>query len=230
MIPLPGSSNKSSDPGSAEASVRHRLWYLFCQWLCQIAFVLLFKLRVFDRKRIPRKGPVLFVSNHQSFLDPVLVGVGLRRELHYLARDTLFSHPLFKRLIVSLNALSVRRDEADHAAFRRAIKVLRKDRQLLIFPEGTRTRDGELQKIRPGWALLAARSNATIVPVVIEGAFTLWPRSALLPRPGRIAVAFGEPFRLAGNDRAELDRATEWIRETWAKEQQMLRKRLRGKS
>ena len=197
--------------------MRHRLWYLFCQLWCQFGYILAFRLRVFGRRHIPTEGPVLFVSNHQSFLDPVLIGVAQRREVHYLARETLFRHPIFRRLIVSLNALPVRRDEADMAAFKRALRVLRKGEQLLIFPEGTRTRDGGLQPIRPGWALLAARSGATIVPAIIEGAHDAWPRTAKVPRRRRIAVAFGEPFQLATTDRDAMDAATERIRTTWAR-------------
>lgn len=204
----------------------HRLWYLFCQLICQFTFILTWKLRVFGKKSIPSEGPVLFVSNHQSFLDPVLIGVGQKREVHYLARDTLFSHAVFRELIVSLNALPVKREEADHAAFRRAIKVLKQDRQLLVFPEGTRTEDGSLCEIHPGWALLAVRSRATIVPAVIEGAFDAWPRTSKLPRPGHILVAFGEAFQLASTKRNEVTRATERIEKEWTRLQIMLRGRL----
>jgi len=204
----------------------HRFWYLLCQLICQFTFILAWKLRVFGKRNIPGEGPVLFVSNHQSLLDPVLIGVGQKREVHYLARDTLFSHALFRRLIVSLNALPVKREDADHVAFRRAIEVLKKDRQLLIFPEGTRTQDGSLGGIHPGWALLAARSQATIVPAIIEGAHDAWPRAVKLPRPGHILVAFGQGFKLARTKRSEVTEATNRIEKEWVKLQTMLRKRL----
>lgn len=204
----------------------HRLWYLFCQLICQFTFILTWRLRVFGRRNIPDEGPVLFVSNHQSFLDPVLIGVGQKREVHYLARETLFSHALFRKLIVSLNALPVKREEADHVAFRRAIDVLKRDRQLLVFPEGTRTQDGSLGEIRPGWTVLAVRSRATIVPAVIDGAYDAWPRTAKLPRPGCILVAFGEAFKLASTKRNDVSGATERIGKEWMKLKTMLRERL----
>ncbi|MFH0963391.1 MAG: lysophospholipid acyltransferase family protein [Planctomycetota bacterium] len=204
----------------------HRTWYLFAQWICQVGCSLAFGLRVVGRRNIPATGSVLIVSNHQSFLDPVLVGVGLSREVHHLARETLFKNRLFRGLIVSLNAVAVRRGEADVEGVRRAIRVLKNGKMLLIFPEGTRTRDGGLQRIRPGWTALAARSGATVVPAVIEGAHSAWPRTRQFPRCRRIAVAFGEGFRVEERGRGEARRASERLESEWRRLRENLRKLL----
>ena len=194
--------------------LRH-LWYRSLQCIFQVAFPAVFKLRVFGRANIPPDGPVVIASNHQSYLDPVLIGVGLNREVHFLARDTLFMVPLFGRLIAYLNAMSLRRDETDVHAFRNALRVLKDDNMLLIFPEGTRTMDGRLQQTRPGWALLAARSRAVVVPAIIEGAHRAWPRSARFPSPRSIRVAFGTPFRIDRASRDTGERASRRLEEEW---------------
>jgi len=202
-----------------------QLWYRSVQCMFQVLLPLTFKLRVFGRTNVPAGGPVLIACNHQSYLDPVLIGVGLRREVHFLARDTLFMAPLFRRIIVSLNAMSVRHDETDLQAMRNALRVLKDDNMLLIFPEGTRTADGRLQHARPGWVLLAARSRAAVVPAIIEGAHQAWPRDALLPRPRPISVTFGSPFRVDGRSRDAGDHASRQLETEWNRLQETLTSR-----
>jgi len=199
-----------------------QLWYRSLQYMFQVLLPLAFKFRVFGRSNIPAGGPVLIACNHQSYLDPVLIGVALRREVHFLARDTLFTVPLFRRIIASLNAMSVRRDETDIQALRNALRVLKNDNMLLIFPEGTRTADGRLQHARPGWVLLAARSRAAVVPAIIEGAHRAWPRDALLPRPRPVSVTFGSPFRVDGRSRDATEHANRQLETEWNRLQRTL--------
>jgi len=178
-----------------------RLWYAFCQMVCWIFFLPLFRVRVLGRENIPVAGGALIVSNHQSFFDPVLIGVGLHREVHYMARESLFRNALFRRLIVSLNAFPIKREGVDVAAVREAIARIQRGRLLLVFPEGTRTRDGSLGPIRRGLSLISERAHATIVPAVIRGAYEAWPRGAGMIRPRRIGVAFGRPISVEEQSR-----------------------------
>ncbi len=169
-----------------------RWWYRWNQILSQVIFCALFRIRIINRGQVPLSGPVLLVSNHQSFLDPVLCGVGLHRELDYIARDSLFRNPLFAWLIRSLNAFPIQRDQADLGAIRTIIDRLRQGRAIVLFPEATRTRDGRIRTIKSGFDLIARKARATVVPVVIDGAFEAWPRTQPLFSTGNIKVLYGE--------------------------------------
>jgi 1-acyl-sn-glycerol-3-phosphate acyltransferase len=171
-----------------------RLWYRFCRSLCHLTFLGFCRGRVFGVRHVPLSGPVLLVCNHQSFLDPVLATLALRRECHYMARDTLFCGGPFERLIVSLNAFPIRRGSADVGAIRETLRRLRQGALITVFPEGTRTPDGRVQEMEPGVVLLARRARAPLVPTLILGAFECWPRRARLPRPHAVIVAYGQPL------------------------------------
>ena len=175
------------------------IYFAFCQIVFWAVCLVLFRYRVMRLARVPRTGPVLLAVNHQSYVDPALAGSALHRPLHFMARRSLFVG-LFGRLIRSVNAFPVDRDRADPQAVREAIGLLERGRCLLIFPEGTRTRDGRLAPMRPGFGMLARRTGAPIVPVYIDGAFRAWPRQRLLPRLRQIRVWFGEPIRVARDE------------------------------
>ena len=125
---------------------------------------------------MPATGGVLLVSNHQSFVDPVLTTMALHREGNYMARDSLFSNPWFGRLIGYLNAFPVRRGTADLAAIKESMRRLRQGRVLLLFPEGTRTPNGRIQPLLPGMFAIAKKTGVPIVPVFVDGMFQAWPR------------------------------------------------------
>ncbi|MFP4105496.1 MAG: lysophospholipid acyltransferase family protein [Phycisphaerae bacterium] len=171
------------------------LYYRFMRMLTRISLVSLWRIRAFERHHEPSDGGVLYICNHQSFLDPMLMGMALSRPMNYMARDTLFKQPVFKKLIESLNAFPVRRGTADTRALKEATRRLRKGRQVVLFAEGTRTPDGRIQPFLPGVAFLAQRAAKWSVPVLIEGAYEAWPRNNKLPRPGgHIIVQYGKPI------------------------------------
>lgn len=159
--------------------------------LCSVLLSAGMKVRVRGREHIPSRGGVIVASNHQSFLDPVLLGCASRRPFAFLARDSLFRSALFGGLIRSLNSYPVPRDSLSPEALRRAVAVLRKGWPLVVFPEGTRTRDGRMGPLRRGVSLLAVRAGVPVLPARIDGAFLVWPRQHRLPRSGKIRVAFG---------------------------------------
>ncbi|MCP4833289.1 MAG: 1-acyl-sn-glycerol-3-phosphate acyltransferase [Phycisphaera sp.] len=171
-------------------------WRALVQWIIHLGF----GLRVTGRERVPRTGPLLYLSNHQSFLDPVINGAAVKdRPFRPFARETLFRGP-FGWLIRTLGALPVAGKGGDKSVMRAALAELAEGRCVLVYPEGTRTEDGALRPFKSGIAILLRRSEATIVPMGIEGAFEAWPRQRSSPRWRRaIEVEVGEPI-----DRDEL--------------------------
>ena len=152
------------------------------------------------REHIPPHGGLIVASNHISFWDPPLVGTAVMRELHFLAKEELFRVPVLGPLIRSFNSIPIRRGVADLSGLTKAMEVLRAGRALLMFPEGTRARDGELKAARPGVGMLAVATDARIVPAYISGSNE--PGKWLFRRV-RVRVSFG-PVRtwreLAGTD------------------------------
>jgi 1-acyl-sn-glycerol-3-phosphate acyltransferase len=141
------------------------------------------------REHIPRSGGLIVASNHISYFDPPLIGIASVRELHFLAKEELFRPPVFGPLIRTFNAIPIRRGVADLSGLSKAMDVLRAGSALIMFPEGTRMRDGELHPARPGVGMLAVGTDALIVPCYISGS----------DRPGRwitrrtkIRVWFGQ--------------------------------------
>jgi len=141
-------------------------------------------------------GPVLFVSNHASHLDPVLVGAAVCRPLRYLARSSLFRSRPFAALIRAFGAVPVEREGVGVGGTRAVLSILAGGGAVVMFPEGTRSRDGSLGALRPGAARVAQRSGAQVVPVWIEGSANAMPPGARFPRPRRIEIRFGAAFRV----------------------------------
>ena len=155
--------------------------------------MLLFRVRTYGRDNIPEKGAFILISNHQSYLDPMLCGGPIKRHLSFLARESLFNHWLFGRMISSVGTIPVKLGEADISAMRKIINVLKQDRGVCLFPEGTRSHDGKITALKPGLGLLCRRGGAAVVPVVIEGAFECWPRHKKIFSPGgSIWVQYGK--------------------------------------
>ncbi len=171
-----------------------RLYYRFMRFWSRVAFVLYFRGRVFGLRNVPTAGGVLLACNHQSFFDPVSVGVALPREGHFMARDTLFRNPFFKRLIESVNAFPVKRGVSDVGAVKEILRRLKDGKLVVIFPEATRTRDGSIGEINVNSLALAKRADAAIVPAVVDGAFEAWPRTQVLPSPRVISMTYAEPI------------------------------------
>lgn len=167
-------------------------WYWLARLGCQMFCALLFHFRVYGRENIPEHGAFILASNHQSYLDPVFCGVGLKRHLIFMARDTLFRFRAFAWLIRSLNAIPIGRDRADVAAMKKILARLKEGRGVCLYPEGTRTPDGRVAPFKPGFGLLCRRARAAVVPMLIDGAFECWPRHKKFFSPGAVTVQYGK--------------------------------------
>ncbi len=171
------------------------LWWDTCQWLSSILVRVGFGLRIHGRDRIPAAGPLIYVCNHQSFLDPMINAATVRdRPFRPIARETLF-RGIGGTMIRSLGALPVVGGAGDKGAMRTALAELAAGRSVLIYPEGGRTHDGALMRFQAGVSILLKRSKATVVPIGMDGSFEAWPRSKSRPRWRRaIDTEVGDPI------------------------------------
>jgi len=160
----------------------------------RVIFALYFRSRAFHAERVPRTGPVILASNHASFLDPFLVGASVSREINYLARDDLFRFPVIGWLLRQWQSVPVNREGGGAKGLKAILDRLLAGGAIILFPEGTRTRDGKLQPARSGIGLTVIKSPAPVVPVRVFGTFEAYNRHMRLPRPRRVEVKFGQPL------------------------------------
>jgi 1-acyl-sn-glycerol-3-phosphate acyltransferase len=184
-------------------TLKSRLIYGLTRVLAAPIFTLGFSFRYQANRKLPKTGPLLIIANHQSYLDPPLVGLAFDRQLIYLARKTLFRHPLFRAMIEGLNAVPIDQEGIGKEGLKAILDELGRGKTVLVFPEGSRTPDGAIHELRGGIHLLIKKSPAPIVPVGIAGAYDAWPiwrkypilSPLFLPPTKRtIAVVVGEPL------------------------------------
>jgi 1-acyl-sn-glycerol-3-phosphate acyltransferase len=200
----------------------HWLWKL-AQVIVRVGTTLMFDLKVYGRDNVPDEGGALMVSNHQSFLDPAALGAQLRRPMSYLAKADLWKNKLFGWLITHLYAFPVQQGKGDKGAIQETIARLQEGHLLNIFPEGSRTEDGELLPIQKGVALVIRKAKVPVVPAVIDGSFKAWPKGKIVPGRHPVRILYGKPIRMDHMDAkeilAEVDRLfREMLAELRAKE------------
>jgi 1-acyl-sn-glycerol-3-phosphate acyltransferase len=179
---------KAKRPGTAAGAG----WFWLARWMCRVFCMLLFRVRSHGRENVPPDGAFVLISNHQSYLDPMICGIPLNRRVSFLARESLFNNWFFERMISSVGTIPVKPGEGDISAIRKAIDVLKRGRGVCLFPEGTRSHDGKIAPFKPGFGLICRRGAAAVVPVVIDGAFECWPRHKKLFSFGSIVVSYGK--------------------------------------
>ena len=180
-----------------------RAVYDILRVLARLVSVWFFRLRAGGRENWPASGGALTCANHQSYFDPPLVGLTCGRRLTYLGRTTLFQNKLLAPIITFLDTIPIDREGGGLAGLKETLRRLKAGDMVLIFPEGTRTRDGQMQPLKPGFCAVARRSRVPLVPVALDGAYDAWPRTSPLPRGGRLAVVIGKPISAA--EVAQLD-------------------------
>ena len=175
-------------------------YYWFCRSLIILVGRIFFRLRVVHRERMINHGPAILASNHESYLDPPLVGSVSERAIFFLARKNLLDGTFFGWLLPKLNVIPVDQEGNDRSALKALIRVLRAGEGTLVFPEGERTLDGHLRPALPGLGFVIAKTLAPVVPMRIFGARQAWPRGSARVRFGRITVVVGEPIHFTAAD------------------------------
>ncbi|MDF2681393.1 MAG: 1-acyl-sn-glycerol-3-phosphate acyltransferase [Brevibacillus sp.] len=153
----------------------------------RIIFSLVYRWQVIGREHIPKEGPVILCANHISLWDPPLLGSGIERMVNFMAKEELFRIPVIGFLITKFGAFPVKRGAGDRAAIRTTLKLLEEGKIFGIFPEGTRSKNGEVGEGMPGVAMFALKSQAQVIPVAIIGPYRMF-------RP--IKIVYGEPIDL----------------------------------
>lgn len=179
---------------------RKRPVYWCVYWGARLLGRLLFRFRMLHRERMINAGPAILASNHQSYLDPPLVGNASDRPIFFLARKTLLDAPLLKWVLPRLNVIPVDQEGNDRSALKAIIRVLRAGEAVLVFPEGSRTLDGKLQPALPGLGFVIAKTLAPVVPMRIFGAYEALPRGRSRLRLHPITVVVGEPIHFTKAD------------------------------
>src|SRR5881409_1959356 len=176
----------------------------FYYWLgyqfSRLAGRLFFRLRVVHRERMIQSGPVILAMNHQSYLDPLLAGVTSDRAIYFLARRTLLDAPTLGWLLPKLNVIPVNQEGVDRSALKAVINILKSGNAALVFPEGSRTLDGNLQPAEPGLGLVIAKTLAPVVPMRIFGAHEALPRGGGGLHFMPITIVIGEPIFFTAAD------------------------------
>ena len=164
-------------------------WTMF-----RLIYSTFFRWKLVGREHVPLTGSVILAGNHASFIDPPLIGCALPRDINYLGRESLFRYPVVGWVLRSWNSVPVDRDGGGARGLKAILDRLLKGGAIILFPEGTRTKDGRLQPARSGVGLTVIKSEAVVIPVRVFGTFEAWGRHMTFPRPKRIGVVYGAPM------------------------------------
>jgi len=181
------------------------LFYRFAQLFSWLYFKIFHRFEINGADNIPVTGSFILASNHASYFDPPALGCKLPRNLHYFARDSLFFWPL-GFLIRSLNSIPVNRSQLDITTLKRVLKVLQSGDPLLVFPEGTRSPDGQIHRGKKGIGLLLAKSQSDVLPAKVRGGNQVLGKGMIIPRIGRkLVVSYGPIIRFEELDPGKSD-------------------------
>ena len=168
--------------------------YYCARWGLRRLFRVMGGLAVAGVEKTPPDGPLIVAANHASYWDPMVLGAGMDRPLHFMARKTLFDIPVFGWLIRQTQAFPLNRDGDSREAIRAFGELLKEGRAVVVFPEGTRSATGFLNEIKAGVGMIATRFDAKVLPVYVWGAFHSWPRGKRFPRRHRMKLLVGDPI------------------------------------
>ncbi len=175
------------------------LYYWTMTGLASLVSLIYYPCRVEGAENVPRSGGFILASNHISNIDPILLPVVCPRQMRFMAKDTLFSHPVLGALIRCGGGFPVRRGKADRNALAEFLRQLEQGYPVLIFPQGTRGGD----KPQPGAGFLAVKSGKPVLPVYIEGTDKVLPRGKSFPQRYPVRVVFGSPLTFGSEDSPE---------------------------
>ena len=200
-------------------SVWYEFWKRLFYYICRAAF----RLKIEGREHERATGPLIVAGNHASILDPPLIGMCLRRQSAYMAKEELFAVPILGPWLRSIGSFPVRRGTPDRKAIRRSLEVLERGGVLVIFPEGTRSLDGRLRDPEPGAAMIALRTGVPVLPAAVVNSHRILPKGARWPRFEQVTVRFGPPLAVPKVE-GRLDHATmeQWGRQIMHEIERML--------
>lgn len=178
--------------------------YFLSKYLALFLLKLFFHFRVKGQFSIPKGGPCIIVSNHSSYLDPIVIGCAAPRRVYFVAKEELFRNPLARFFLHQLGAFPLRRKEVDQVAVKRIFTLLRQGKAVCLFPEGTRN-DGVIREFKPGVIKLLLKIKVPLVVAGIRGTHESFPRGAKFPRPFPIRVAFSRLVLSPTVEELELD-------------------------
>lgn len=179
------------------------MFYRVCKGIVRFVMLFIFRIKTEGKENLPKEGGVIFAVNHKSDFDPVVAAICCPRQLNFMAKSELFKNKFFGALIKKLGAFPVHRDSGDVGAFKAALKILRDDKVMLIFPEGGRVKKGQKRRAKPGVAMIAQKAGVPVLPVLIDGDYK-WMN--------KITVKIGKPIsfeeyrsrKLSGDEIQEL--------------------------
>jgi 1-acyl-sn-glycerol-3-phosphate acyltransferase len=160
-------------------------FYSFARSVVNTVLKPIYRIEVIGRENIPSEGGVLLCANHIDNLDPPVVGITATRPVHFMAKDELFSMPVLGKIVSNLNAFPVKRGMSDREALRKGLAILKEEKVLGLFPEGTRSKTGEIGKGLAGAGFFALRSDAYVVPCAIIGPYKAF---------NKLKVVYGKPI------------------------------------
>lgn len=169
-------------------------WYFIGYWLSTFFFRVFFRLKIVNRENLLENGGVIYAANHASYFDPPVIGVCCRKAIFFLARKSLLKWPVLGPIFPKINVVPVDQERADMSALKTVIKLVRGGQRTIIFPEGSRTPDGNLQSAQAGIGLVIAKTLAPVVPMRIFGSYEAFPRHAKRVKLAKITVVIGKPI------------------------------------
>jgi 1-acyl-sn-glycerol-3-phosphate acyltransferase len=193
-LDTPSAIPVTDSPSNESPTHRNWTWYIF-QLIMQLISAFWLRYRVRGLEHIPAAGGGLVLANHQSFLDPLLIGLPLRRPISFLARDSLFRIPFVGWVLRNTYVRPISREKASTAIIRETVQRLEQGYLCGMFPEGTRSATGELGEFKPGFIALLRRTELPVYPVGVAGAHLALGRGSFFLKPFRVCLVFGEPIR-----------------------------------
>ncbi len=201
--PVARRSRERPAPAKHQKSLAKNVFYRIIRLASRILSVTIFNFRGLGRENCIIEGGALILSTHQSHFDPVLIGATFNEQLNYLARRTLFNNRIFGAIISMLDAIELDRDRSGLAGLKETIRRVRGGSKVLIFPEGTRTSDGQIAQLKPGFLSVARRCKVPLIPVAITGAYEALPKGRAFPLLYPLHVCVGKAIQL--DEFSELD-------------------------
>ena len=185
---------QSPEPALLPSPMSRNVVWRALQLLMQNVFCVWLGYRARGYERLDAAAGGLILANHQSFLDPMLIGLPLHRPISFLARDSLFRVPAIGWILRSTYAMPISREAASSASLRETIRRMQHGFLVGVFPEGTRTETGAVGELKPGFVAIVRRAKLPIYPVGIAGAFQALGRKSWFLKPVRVRMVVGEPI------------------------------------